>query len=35
MISQIAEPTLRGDQFKKEGKWKPVQATGEAGLSSG
>lgn len=35
MISQLAEGTLRGDQFKKEGKWTPVQQTGKAGLSSG
>ncbi|EOA90895.1 uncharacterized protein SETTUDRAFT_166790 [Exserohilum turcica Et28A] len=35
MVSQLAEATLRGDQFKKEGKWTPVQETGKAGLSSG
>jgi NADH dehydrogenase FAD-containing subunit len=35
MISQLAEGTLRGDQFKKEGKWTPVQQAGKAGLSSG
>ncbi|CAN9478741.1 unnamed protein product [Alternaria alternata] len=35
MISQLAEGTLRGDQFKKEGKWTPVQQVGKAGLSSG
>jgi NADH dehydrogenase FAD-containing subunit len=35
MISQLAQGTLRGDQYKKEGKWTPVQDTGKAGLSSG
>jgi hypothetical protein len=35
MISQLAEGTLRGDQYKKEGKWTPIQETGKAGLSSG
>ena len=35
LISQIAEPTLRGDQFKKDAKWTPIQQTGRAGLSSG
>jgi NADH dehydrogenase FAD-containing subunit len=35
MISQLAEGTLRGDQYKKEGKWTPIQDTGKAGLSSG
>ncbi|EUC38895.1 hypothetical protein COCCADRAFT_81855 [Bipolaris zeicola 26-R-13] len=34
MISQLAQATLRGDQFKKEGKWTPVQETGKAGLSA-
>jgi NADH dehydrogenase FAD-containing subunit len=35
LISQLVEGTLRGDQFKKEGKWTPIQDTGKAGLSSG
>jgi NADH dehydrogenase FAD-containing subunit len=35
LIGQIAEPTLRGDQFKKDAKWTPIQQTGRAGLSSG
>jgi hypothetical protein len=35
MISQLAEGTLRGDQYKKEGKWTPIQDAGKAGLSSG
>ncbi|KAL6710647.1 hypothetical protein ACN47E_007704 [Coniothyrium glycines] len=35
MISQLAGGTLRGEQFKKEGKWTPVQQAGKAGLSSG
>ncbi|KAF1830364.1 FAD/NAD(P)-binding domain-containing protein [Decorospora gaudefroyi] len=35
LISQLAEGTLRGDQFKKDPKWTPVQQTGKAGLSSG
>ncbi|USP81064.1 hypothetical protein yc1106_08338 [Curvularia clavata] len=35
LISQLAQATLRGDQFKKEGKWTPVQETGKAGLSTG
>jgi NADH dehydrogenase FAD-containing subunit len=35
LISQLVEGTLRGDQFKKEGKWTPVQDVGKAGLSSG
>jgi NADH dehydrogenase FAD-containing subunit len=36
MIGQLAEPTVRGDGFKKDPKWTPVQAaTSKAGLSSG
>ncbi|EAT84899.1 hypothetical protein HBI56_078100 [Parastagonospora nodorum] len=35
MISQLAEGTLRGDNYKKEGKWTPIQDAGKAGLSSG
>lgn len=35
LISQLAEGTLRGDQWKKDGKWTPVQDSGKAGLSSG
>jgi NADH dehydrogenase FAD-containing subunit len=35
MISSLADGTLKGDQFKKEGKWTPIQQTGKAGLSSG
>jgi NADH dehydrogenase FAD-containing subunit len=35
LISQLAEGTMRGDQFKKEGKWTPIQDAGKAGLSSG
>jgi hypothetical protein len=35
MIGQVAGPTLRGDQFKKDAKWQPVQQTGRAGFSSG
>ncbi|KAH7392569.1 hypothetical protein BKA66DRAFT_457795 [Pyrenochaeta sp. MPI-SDFR-AT-0127] len=35
LVGQLAEGTLRGDQFKKEGKWTPAQQTGKAGLSSG
>lgn len=35
LISQLAEGTMRGDQFKKDGKWTPVQNAGKAGLSSG
>lgn len=34
MVGQFAEPTLKGDSFKKEGKWTPVQPA-KAGLSSG
>lgn len=32
MISMLAQPTLRGDGFKKEGKWAP-QAVSKVGLS--
>ncbi|KAF2629601.1 FAD/NAD(P)-binding domain-containing protein [Macroventuria anomochaeta] len=35
LISQLAQGTLRGDQWKKEGKWTPVQDFGKAGLSQG
>ncbi|KAH7090406.1 hypothetical protein FB567DRAFT_290117 [Paraphoma chrysanthemicola] len=36
MIGMLAEPTVRGDGFKKDPKWTPVQtATSNAGLSSG
>ncbi|CAO2650951.1 Nn.00g092480.m01.CDS01 [Neocucurbitaria sp. VM-36] len=35
LVGQLSEGTLRGDQFKKEGKWTPVQQAGKAGLSSG
>jgi NADH dehydrogenase FAD-containing subunit len=35
MIGMLVEGTLRGDQFKKEGKWTPIQDAGKAGLSSG
>ncbi|KAJ4358973.1 hypothetical protein N0V95_002589 [Ascochyta clinopodiicola] len=35
LISQLALGTLRGDQWKKETKWTPVQDFGRAGLSQG
>jgi NADH dehydrogenase FAD-containing subunit len=35
LIGQLAQATVRGDQWKKEGKWSPVQAAGRAGLSQG
>lgn len=35
LISQLAGATVRGDQWKKETKFTPVQATGRAGLSQG
>lgn len=35
LIGQLAEGTVRGDQYKNEGKWTPVQQAGKAGLSSG
>jgi NADH dehydrogenase FAD-containing subunit len=35
LISQLAQGTMNGDQFKKEGKWTPIQDAGKAGLSSG
>ncbi|KAH6618660.1 hypothetical protein C7974DRAFT_400590 [Boeremia exigua] len=35
LISQLAQGTLRGDQWKKETKWTPVQQLGKAGLSQG
>ncbi|KAF1944222.1 FAD/NAD(P)-binding domain-containing protein [Clathrospora elynae] len=35
MIGQLAAGTLRGDQYKKDAKWTPVQHVGKAGLSSG
>ncbi|KAF2830179.1 FAD/NAD(P)-binding domain-containing protein [Ophiobolus disseminans] len=34
MIGMMAQPTLRGDQYKKEGKWTPVVSS-QVGLSSG
>jgi NADPH-dependent 2,4-dienoyl-CoA reductase/sulfur reductase-like enzyme len=34
MVGMMAQPTLRGDQYKKEGKWTPV-ANSQVGLSSG
>jgi len=34
MVGMLAESTLKGDQYKKEGKWTPV-AVSKAGLSSG
>jgi NADH dehydrogenase FAD-containing subunit len=34
MIGMLAQPTLKGDQYKKEGKWTPV-AAGKVGFSSG
>jgi hypothetical protein len=36
MIGMLAEGTLKGDQYKKDAKWTPVQhAAGSVGLSSG
>ncbi|KAF1852095.1 FAD/NAD(P)-binding domain-containing protein [Cucurbitaria berberidis CBS 394.84] len=35
LIANLAEGIMRGDQFKKEGKWTPIQQAGKAGLSSG
>lgn len=36
LIGMLAESTLRGDGFKKEGKWTPVRdATAKVGFSSG
>lgn len=35
LISQLAQGTVRGDQWKKETKWTPVQDFGRAGLSQG
>ncbi|KAF2712126.1 FAD/NAD(P)-binding domain-containing protein [Pleomassaria siparia CBS 279.74] len=35
MIGMLAVPTVNGDGFKKEGKWKPQQAVGQQGLSRG
>ncbi|KAF2017458.1 FAD/NAD(P)-binding domain-containing protein [Aaosphaeria arxii CBS 175.79] len=35
MISQLAQATLDGAGYKKEGKWKPEPATAKVGLSSG
>ncbi|KAF3008815.1 hypothetical protein E8E13_010654 [Curvularia kusanoi] len=35
LISQLALPTVRGDQWKKETKFTPVQDLGRAGLSQG
>ncbi|KAF2848782.1 FAD/NAD(P)-binding domain-containing protein [Plenodomus tracheiphilus IPT5] len=36
MIGMLAEATLKGDGFKKEGKWTPVRdATAKVGFSSG
>ncbi|KAI8934766.1 hypothetical protein NX059_008454 [Plenodomus lindquistii] len=36
MVGMLAEGTLKGDGFKKEGKWTPVQnATAKVGFSSG
>ncbi|KAH7398720.1 hypothetical protein DE146DRAFT_655392 [Phaeosphaeria sp. MPI-PUGE-AT-0046c] len=35
LVSQLAEGTVRGDQWKKDSKWTPVQDSGKAGLSSG
>jgi hypothetical protein len=32
MVGMLAQPTLRGDQYKKEGKWTPV-AVSKVGLS--
>ncbi|KAJ8107622.1 hypothetical protein OPT61_g8738 [Boeremia exigua] len=35
LISQLAQDTIRGDQWKKETKFTPVQSFGKAGLSQG
>lgn len=35
LIGQLAKGTMAGDQFKKEGKWTPVQEVQRAGLSQG
>lgn len=35
LISQLAQSTVRGDEWKKEKKWTPVQDFGKAGLSQG
>lgn len=34
-LLNMADGTLRGDEFKKEGKWSPVQQASKTGLSSG
>lgn len=36
MVGMLAQPTLKGDSYKKEGKWTPVvDAQAQVGLSSG
>lgn len=36
MIGMLAQPTINGDNYKKEGKWKPQPAVeNNVGLSSG
>ncbi|KAJ4381373.1 hypothetical protein N0V86_003722 [Didymella sp. IMI 355093] len=35
LISQLAQGTMRGDEWKKEKKWTPVKDFGKAGLSQG
>ncbi|KAF3048003.1 hypothetical protein E8E12_005800 [Didymella heteroderae] len=35
LISQLAQSTMRGDEWKKEKKWTPVKDFGKAGLSQG
>ncbi|KAL5118966.1 hypothetical protein ACEQ8H_003095 [Pleosporales sp. CAS-2024a] len=35
LVGMMVQPTLNGDQFKKDGKWKPVPEAGKVGLSSG
>jgi NADH dehydrogenase FAD-containing subunit len=35
LISQLAQSTIRGDEWKKEKKWTPVKDFGKAGLSQG
>jgi NADH dehydrogenase FAD-containing subunit len=35
LIGMLAQGTMNGDQFKKEGKWTPVQDLGKTALSSG
>ena len=35
LIGNLAEGTMRGDNYKKDAKWTPIQQVGKAGLSQG